>query len=133
MTKWMQGFALIALSVALAGCVADMRGGRLGGGWERLGSQQVGPGADRDSFPIPPDVGSLREIMIEARGGPVEIRDMVITFDNGETYRPNYPPVLEERDYVINLPGNRRRIKQIDFTYAPARNQTGVSLAVYGR
>jgi len=134
-------FVLLFGLIAIAGCAEDFGrggGGGLGGalgGWERLGSQQVGPGADHDVFSVPGDMGPFRELRLQARGGSIEMNDVTITFENGETYRPRVRSPLGERDdEIIDLPGNRRRIKQIDFTYAPNPRRGGpVDLGVYGR
>jgi hypothetical protein len=80
-------------------------------------------------------MGPFRELRLQARGGSIEMNDVTITFENGETYRPRVRSPLGERDdEIIDLPGNRRRIKQIDFTYAPNPRRGGpVDLGVYGR
>ena len=104
-------------------------------GWDLLGRLDVGLPADHDVLSVPRRVGPLRELMIEAHGGSIEIRDLTITFDDGNTYKPDIRPRLSERSkgQVINLPGKRRKIRQIDFTYAPARNKQNVKLIAYGR
>ncbi len=105
------------------------------GSWERLGRLDVGLPADHDVLSVPRKVGPLRELMLEPRGGAIEMREMIVTFDDGTTFKPEYPVRLSERSksQIIKLPGKRRRIREIGFTYAPARNKENVQLTVYGR
>lgn len=134
MLKTTQRLMLVLASVVIVGCAAGFRPGGVNfGGWQRLGSQQVGPGNDRDQFPVGPEVGRVGELRIEVRGGPVEVSDMVVTFSDGSTFRPNFRTRYDERSRSeeIDLPGDRRTIRQIEFTYSAG--QGGVMLSVYGR
>jgi len=134
MLKTIRQLVLVLAAAMIVGCVADVRSGGIGSiGWRRLGSQQVGPGNDRDQFPVGPEAGRFGELRIEVRGGPVEISDMTVTFSDGSTFRPNFRSRYDgrSRSEEIDLPGERRTIRQIDFTYSAG--QSGVMLSVYGR
>ena len=136
MLKTMQRLAIVLASVTILGCAADFRPGgpRLGlGTWERLGTLQVGPGNDHDVLSVGPDLGQFREIRLEVRGGPVEMSDMLVTFGDGSTFRPNFRSRFDERSRSeeIDLPGNLRTIRQIDVNYSTS--QRGVTMAIYGR
>ena len=64
------------------------------------------------------------------------MRKMVVTFGNDETYTPNLRQRFagNSRSRNINLPGNNRTIKTIDFDYASLdRRQERATVAVYGR
>jgi len=127
MLKLMQQVMLILVSVLVMGAAS--------GSWKRLGRLDVGLPADHDALSVPHNVGPLRELKIEAQHGSIEIRDVVITFDDGTTIKPGFGSRLSERSkgQVVALPGKRRRVRQIDFTYAPAHNKQRVQLLVYGR
>ncbi|HVO94385.1 MAG TPA: hypothetical protein VMT22_16165, partial [Terriglobales bacterium] len=103
------------------------------GGWERLGTLQVGPGRDHDVIAVGSNIGQVRELRLEVRGGPVEMTDVTVTFVDGNTFKPNFRSRFDERSRSeeIDLPGNRRAIRQVDFTYSTS--QSGVTLTVYAR
>ena len=102
--------------------------------WERLGRLDVGPPADHDVLSVPRKVGPLRELMLESRGA-LEIRDIVVTFDDGSTSKPRFDSQMGGRvkSQILRLSGKRKRIRQIDFTYAPMQKKQGVQLVVSGR
>jgi hypothetical protein len=62
---------------------------------------------------------------------------MVVTFGNGETFKPNVRHRFDEgsRTKSIDLPGERRAIKQIDFNYRSAggRREGKATVSVYAR
>jgi hypothetical protein len=61
---------------------------------------------------------------------------MVVTFDNNEKFSPQLRHRFEEGSdsHVIDLPGNRRTIKSIDFNYRSMNRREGKgTVAVYGR
>jgi hypothetical protein len=126
MLKFTRRLTLILVAVLAMGA---------SGGWERLGRLDVGLPADHDVLSVPRKVGPIRELMLEARGDSVEIRDMIVTYDDGNTYKPEFPARVSERSKgeVVKLEGKRRRIRQIDFTYAPAHKKERVQLIVSGR
>jgi hypothetical protein len=59
--------------------------------------------------------------------------DVTVTFVDGNTFKPNFRSRFDERSRSeeIDLPGNRRAIRQVDFTYSTS--QSGVTLTVYAR
>jgi len=104
-------------------------------GWQRLGRLDVGLPADHDVLSVSRRVGPVRELMLEARGDAVEIREMHVNFDDGTSFKPEDPIRVSERSKgeVISLPGKRRRIRDIGFTYAPVHGKPNVQLTVYGK
>jgi len=135
MLKTTQRLAIVVAYLMTVGCAADFGSGGsiLGGSWQRLGILQVGPGNDHDTLSVSSDAGQFREIRLEVRGGPVEMSDMVVTFGDGSTFKPNFRSRFDERSRSeeIDLPGDRRFIRQIDVTYSAS--QSGVTFAIYGR
>jgi hypothetical protein len=133
MHKTIRHLMLALAFLVMAGC-ADLRPGSIASiGWRQLGTLQVGPGKDHDQLSVGTDAGRFRELRIEVRGGPVELNDMVVTFTDGSSFRPNFRSRYDERarSEEIDLPGDRRSINQVDFTYSADRS--GVTLTVYGR
>jgi hypothetical protein len=126
MLKVIQRLMLILVAVLSLGASA---------GWQRLGRLDVGLPADHDVLSVSPRVGPVRELMLEARGDAVDIREMYVNFDDGTTFKPENPIRVPERSKgeVISLEGKRRKIRDIGITYAPANGKENVQLTVYGR
>jgi hypothetical protein len=106
------------------------------GHWERLGRQEVDFKGDHDRIDVGRHEGKYRQLEIRVQGAPVEIRRMVITFANDEKFDPKMRRKFDEstRSHIIDLPGDRRVIKHIDFDYASTSRRAGkATVEVYGR
>jgi len=106
------------------------------GRWELLGRQEVNFRADHDRIDVGRREGKFRQLEIRVQGAPVEIRRMVVTFANDEKFDPRIRRRFDEstRSHVIDLPGDRRVIKRIDFDYASPNRRAGKAIVeVYGR
>jgi hypothetical protein len=106
------------------------------GRWELLGERQADLKLDRDRIQVGRREGTFRELQLTVRGAPLEIYDMVVTFGNGQQYKPPLRLHFDERtsSRVIDLPGDRRTIKQVDFVYrTSARRQGKATIALHGR
>jgi hypothetical protein len=106
------------------------------GRWELLGRQEADFQNDHDRIDVGRKEGSFRQIQIRVDRGPVDIHNMILTFDNGETYKANIRHRFNEgsKSHVIDLPGDRRVIKKIDFNYRSTDRREGkATVAVYGR
>jgi hypothetical protein len=112
-----------------------------GKNWTLLTKQQVNFRDDRDRIRVG-DIGRhegrFKQLQIRVDGPPVEIRKMVVTFDNGEkfdaiTNRHRFDD--NSRALVVDLPGDRRRdIKDIDIDYFSVSQREGKGmLLVYAR
>jgi hypothetical protein len=104
--------------------------------WELLGRQQVDYKRDKDQIDVGRSEGKFKQLQIRVEGAPVEIRNMVITFGNDETFSPGLKHRFDEnsRSRTIDLPGDRRTIKRISFNYSsPDRRDGKGTVEVYGR
>ena len=122
--------ALSFVLTGLAGAAQDQ------GRWEMLGRQEVNFRGDRDRVEVGRHEGRFKQLQIRVQGAPVEIDNMVITFGNNEKFSPNLRHRFDERSTsrVIDLPGDRRTIKSIDFNYRSIDRREGkATVAVYGR
>ena len=97
--------------------------------WTLLTKQQVNFRDDHDRITVG-DVGRhdgrFKELQIRVDGAPVEIRKMVINFDNGEKFdaiKTRHRFDQNSRTLVVDLPGQRRDIKSIDVDYFSVNNQ----------
>ena len=104
------------------------------GRWELLAERQADLNLDRDRIPV--GRGPYRELQLVVRGAPLEIHEMVVTFGNGEQFRPKLRFHFDEQttSRVIDLPGDLRNIKQVDFLYrTPTKRQGKAVITLYGR
>ena len=81
--------------------------------------------------------GAFRAIRIDVEGGDLELFDVKLTFGNGETFSPATRLSFRggTRSRVIDLPGDARIIRRIDFFYRSAifGGQGRATVHVYGR
>ena len=115
--------------------------GKVGPQWELMTKQVVNFRDDRDHINVGNagrHNGRFTRVMIRADGAPVEIRRMVINFDNGEKFEAiNQRTRLDENSggLIIDLPGHRRDIDSIDLNYFSVNNNQREgkgTLLVYG-
>ena len=104
--------------------------------WERLGQREVNFRNDHDQIDVGRSEGRFRQIDIRVRNAPIEVFDMVVTFGNNETFRPKLRHTFTEGSgsRIIDLPGERRTIKRIDFHYKSINRREGKGIVeVYAR
>jgi len=104
--------------------------------WQLLGRQDVNFRADHDRIDVGRKEGRFQELQVRVNGAPLEMRKMVVTFANDETFSPTVRPRFDAntKTRTINLPGDRRTIKSIDFDYASLdRRQGRATVEVYAR
>ncbi len=106
------------------------------GDWEHIGLRPVDFRVDHDVIVAVGD-GAFRAIRIDVEGGDLELFDVKLTFGNGETFSPGTRLYFREgtRSRVIDLPGDARIIRRIDFFYRSALfgGQGRAIVHVYGR
>ena len=109
---------------------------RGGGQWQLLGEQEVDFKNDRDRIDVKRKSGPYRELRIEVRDAPIEVNEMIVTFGDGETFRPKIQARFREGrgSHVINLPGRRRSIDGVEFVYHSISRREGKGkLLLYSR
>jgi hypothetical protein len=114
-------FSFFLLLIGLVGAAEAAQG------WETLGRQQVDFKNDHDRINVGRKEGKFKQLQIRVQGAPVEIEKMVVTFDNDETFSPEIRHRFDEKSKSrsIDLPGNRRVIKRIDFNYRSVDRRQG--------
>ncbi len=146
MKRW-RFISIIGLAILVAGCVADgfrrddrrddRSGDRRGEqAWELLGEKQADFRVDHDRIDVGRREGRFSAMRIEVRGAPLEMRDMVVTFTDGSKFSPNMRARFEEntRTREIDLPGDRRAIRSVDFTYRSIDRREGrATVMLYAR
>jgi len=102
--------------------------------WEQLGSAYVDGRVDRDRILVS-RTESFRALQLGVRGGAIEFQRVLVHFENGEDHELDIRERIEDRGRtrVIDLPGNRRRIRSVEFWYSKDRWQTRPHVNLWGR
>ena len=144
MKKHQVSALLMFIMLFAAACAMDDRrdgrrsGGFLGAksGWTRLGSAVADFQTERDRITVGGNQGPSREIMFEVDGSDLEMHDIVVTFGDGSRFSPEIRPRYQEgsRSRTIDLPGERRTIRQVEFSYRSLDKRSGrATITLYAR
>lgn len=105
-------------------------------GWTLLGERQVnGHGReDRDRIEVGRVEGRFSKLTVLVENADLEMIDMSVTFAGGPPFHPTVNQYFREgtRTRVIDLPGDTRVIRSIDFTYRNIPGGGRARVAVYG-
>jgi hypothetical protein len=88
-------------------------------GWEKLGERTVNGKADHDTIMVGKAEGRFKAIQIKVEHSALEMFDVRVTFGDDTTFSPPTRLVFHNGDIskVIDLPGDKRIIKKVDFNY----------------
>ena len=128
-----RGLTLVSL-ILLTACVAVAA--QSSSRWESLGQREVDFKADHDQIDVGRSEGRFKQLQLRVKNAPIEIFDMVVTFANDTTFKPNLRHKFTEKSAsrIIDLPGERRTIKRIDFNYKSINRREGKgTVEVLGR
>lgn len=133
-------FLLFAMSIASSAQRRDDPRrddqGRRGdeGRWELIGRSYVDGRVDHDRIVVT-NRGTFRQLQLGVKGGAVEFQKVVVHFDNGGDQelevRDRIPDKGKTR--VLDLPGDRRRIRSVDFWYSKERWRSRPFVQLWGR
>ncbi len=138
---------LLAALVPLSGCVIHTRPGpppsdpdfaepaSNGSSWEKLGSRTVNGKGDRDSIPVGRSEGTFSAIRFRVRHSALRMHNVVIVFGDGTTFSPNTRSVFDRgtTSHTVDLPGNRRVIRRVDFHYSDLPGGGAAEIEVWAR
>ena len=102
--------------------------------WDRLGERQVKFRGERDVIPVTVAEGTFKAIKLEIDSGDLELYDVVVTFGNGETFSPTTRFAFREGSMsrTIDLPGDARVIKKVEFRYRSTLAKGRAKLVLWG-
>jgi len=84
------------------------------GGWDRIGSVDFSVRPERETQ-YGNFGGRVEQLSFRARNGTVQCRRITATFNNGRTRELFRGTLQRARDVVVDLPGQSRMIRRIDF------------------
>ena len=130
------GFPGALLIAALCGFCASASAAAPSGAWVRLGERQADFKVDRDRIQVGNVEGRFRQLQVTVKGAPLEMYDIVVIFGNDQQFKPAVRLSFDAKSMtrVIDLPGDARVIKYVDFYYrsvAPGAGRATVTL--FGR
>lgn len=103
--------------------------------WEYLGEANIDGKNDHDRISVGRDDGQFRAIQIQVDKGPVEFNRVVVHYGNGsdDTIPLRETVRAGSRTRAINLEGNRRAVRSVEFWYEKARiGSAQPRVALYG-
>ena len=99
-----------------------------------LGARWVTFRAEKDTI-LSGHRGTFSKLRLHVSGSPLEMYNVRITFGNGGTYSPQTRLVFAQGAWsrVIDLPGNARNIRKIEFWYRSRGLRSGrANVQVFG-
>jgi hypothetical protein len=80
-----------------------------------------------DRIDVGKSEGRFRQIRVTVKNAPIEVFDMVVTMGNDETFKPKLRHKSTEGSgsQIIDLPGERRALKRVDFSYKSINRREG--------
>ena len=135
---WM---ALIALMLATA-CISPVRADEDEPNWkekfpnyELLGERKVDFGGDKDTIEVTGKEGRFVSVLIGVINGNLEMYDIKFTFGNGDDYSPEVRQTFKEgeRSRQIDLPGEARVIRKVEFKYKSKLRRGKATVKLFGK
>lgn len=121
--------ATLCTGVALSAFAQPAYGPDRRGGWDRIGSVEFSFRPDRETE-YGNFGGRVEQLSFRARNGNVRCQTITATFNNGRTQSLYRGTLTRGRDVVVDLPGQSRQIRRIDFNCRSLeRRQTTVDIA----
>ena len=111
--------AVLVCSIGIASYGQRRRNDRRDEGrWEYLGQAHVDGREDHDKIRVE-NGGSFRAIQLGIRDGAIEFHKIIVHFENGADHQVEVRDRIaaNEKTRTIDLPGDRRRIRSVEFWY----------------
>jgi hypothetical protein len=123
-------FVLLSLSIVSGAQRRDRDEDR----WEQLGRATVNGRVDHDRIFVN-SRASFRALQLGVKGGTIEFQRVVVHFENGADHELPVPDRIQAggKTRVIDLPGDRRRIRSVEFWYAKETWRSRPFVNLWGR
>jgi hypothetical protein len=98
-------------------------------GWIKLGQTRFmcPTPSDRENIAVNRDPGDIDVLMVRVAKGPVDLRNIVVTYEDGRTYTPHLRHIMDEgdRSYEMHLPEDHGPVTNVRVDYASAPGSRG--------
>jgi hypothetical protein len=123
------------MSFAASPARADKDRDRDDGGWKKLGERTVNGKFDKDAMEVGGDEGTFTAIRVKVEGSALEMYDIKVLFKNGDVFSPATRLVFGKDSWtrVIDLPGDRRVIKRVEFKYGNLPGGGNARVELWGK
>ena len=103
--------------------------------WEALGERQVKFRGEKDTIVVTAKEGLFTAIKLEIDDGDLEMYNVVVTFGDGSKFSPETRFNFDQgsRSRTIDLPGNARFIRKVEFYYRSKVAKGHARLRLWGR
>jgi hypothetical protein len=103
-------------------------------GWEVLGQSQVNGRVDHDRIVVT-SPGTFRALQLGIRGGTIGFERVVVHFENGDDQELQVQDRITApgKTRVMDLSGNRRRIRSVEFWYSKEDWRSNPYVNLWGR
>ena len=135
MEVFMKKLAIVFVVLALVGAGTTVSEAVPEGKWKKIGSRTVTDRMDHDVIPVGAERGHWRAVKFVVKKRAVEFHDVQLVFGDGTRQEVRLRAVIQAggESRVIDLVGDRRVIKRIEFTY-DAQSLGGEALVkVFGK
>jgi hypothetical protein len=132
----MRTTTLLTASAAFAAFLfISPRPARAADDWVELGSRKVDFKGQHDTIDVGKSEGKFTKLRFKVEDADLRMEKIKVTFANGEKFEPETSADFKEgsRSHEIDLPGNARTIKKIDFDYRSERRREPATIVVYGK
>lgn len=112
----------------------ELMGREIPPAWDRLGEREVDGRIDHDVIQVTSDDGRFTAVQLKVEKSALAMFDIKIVFANGETFEPKTRLVFDKNttSRVIDLPGNTRAIRRVEFKYADLPGGGRARVEVFG-
>lgn len=103
--------------------------------WKKLGERTVNGRVDHDTIGVGADDGYFTAIQVKVENSSLEMRDIKVNFGNGTSFSPPTKLVFSpnQTTRVIDLPGEKRIIKSVEFKYSNLPGGGNARVELWGR
>jgi hypothetical protein len=121
---------LIAATLTLAAVPAAVRADV----WQKLGSRQVSYRAERDVIVVSGAEGLFKAIRLDVDDGNLEMYNIRVVFGDRQVFSPDTRLIFREdsRSRTIDLPGNVRLIRRVEFFYRSRGRKGMANIDLFG-
>jgi len=103
--------------------------------WKKLGERTVNGKLDKDTIVVGADDGFFTAIQVKVENSSLDMRDIKVNFGNGSSFSPDTRVRFDAntKSRVIDLPGEKRIIKSVEFKYSNVPGGGNARVELWGR